>query len=131
MTTSPDVVAADINTLADRFFGAVSGGDLETVRACYAPHARIWHNFDNTEQTRDENVQLLSWVTSNWKNFRFENVRRRLTDDGFIQQHVMRGEGPDGTPFESPSILILTVNDSQITRIEEYFDAGQVPLPQG
>lgn len=126
------VLDAGTNELADRFFGAVSAGDIDTVRECYSPDARIWHNFDNVETTREENLQLLAYVTENWKNFRFENVRRRPMEGGFIQQHEMHGEGADGKPFMAPAILLVSVQDGHVSRIEEYFDVGQCPpFPEG
>lgn len=115
--------------LADRFFEAISAGDMQTVREIYAPDATIWHNFHPTDATREENVQLLTAVTSAWTNLRFESVRRQATDYGFVQQHIIRGEGPDGTPFEAPAILLVTVRDAYVARIEEYFDPAQVPMP--
>lgn len=129
MTDRLDTLDDTHAALADRFFGAVAAGDIDTVRDCYASDAQIWHNFDNAVQTRDENLQLLSYVSTNWKNFRFEDVRRTPIDGGFVQQHVMRGEGPDDQPFESPSILVVKVNDGLVARIDEYFHPGQVPLP--
>lgn len=119
---------AHMTEVADRLFGSVMAGDVDSVRDLYTPDTRVWHNFDNSEQTRDENLQLLSWISANWANFRYEDVRRRAVDGGFIQQHVMKGEGPDGKPFESPAVLIVSVDDGKVTRIEEYFDLAQVPL---
>jgi ketosteroid isomerase-like protein len=113
---------------ADRFFGAVAAGDIDTVRACYSPDVRVWHNFDMVEQNREENLQLLAHVSATWKNFRFEDVRRRIVEGGFIQQHTMRGEGPDDKPFECPSLLIVQVEGDTIVRIEEYFDPHQTPM---
>lgn len=120
----------DMHTIADKFFSAATAGDIDTLRSIYSPDAQIWHNFDNATQTVDENLQLLGWVSENWSNFRFEDVRRHDIPGGLIQQHTMRGEGPDGQPFEAPAILLVRIADGQITGIEEYFDTGQVPLPQ-
>ena len=44
---------------AKRFIGAIQSGDVATVRACYAPDAKIWHNNDRKEQTVDQNVKVL------------------------------------------------------------------------
>ena len=30
--------------LADRFMTAITSGDVDALRAIYAPDARIWHN---------------------------------------------------------------------------------------
>ena len=52
----------DALDVAERFFTAVESGDLEAVRAIYAPDARIWHNHDRKEQTVEENLKVLAWV---------------------------------------------------------------------
>jgi len=128
--TSASLTDERLSDIADTFFGAVSAGDMETVRNSYRPDATIWHNFDNATQTVEENLQLLSWVSQNWVGFHFAEVRRHAIEGGFLQQHTMRGQGPDGTPFESPAVLLVRVDDDGlIASIEEYFHPGQVPLP--
>lgn len=128
--TSSDTLssAAQMFAVADRLFGAVEAHDLETVRSCYAPDVRVWHNADNAVQTLDENIQTLTYVITAWSNFRYEDVRRRVIDGGFIQQHNICGEGPDGTPFSAPAVVVVTVgDDGKITAVDEYFDASQLP----
>ncbi|OLT11751.1 hypothetical protein BJF78_26145 [Pseudonocardia sp. CNS-139] len=118
--------------IAVAFFEAVSQGDMDAVRDMYSPEVLVWHNFDRKWQSREENLQLLSWVSKNWVNFRFEDVRRQAIAGGFLQQHTMRGEDTDGVPFDSPSILLVWVDERMlITRVQEYFESGQVPLPTG
>ena len=46
--------------VAARFFAAIEAGDIDTVRATYAPDAVVWHNHDGAVQTRDENVRTLA-----------------------------------------------------------------------
>ena len=51
----------DVLAFADRFIGAFERGDVEAVRACYAPDAKIWHNNDRVEQTVEQNLKVLGW----------------------------------------------------------------------
>jgi hypothetical protein len=46
---------------AERFVGAIQSGDTDTVRACYAPDAKLWHNTDGVEQSVDQNMKVLDW----------------------------------------------------------------------
>lgn len=126
MTVGLETEALEV---VDRFFGAIAAGDIDGVRDCYASDAQIWHNFDNIAQTPEENLQLLSYVADNWVNFRFEDIRQWVVEDGIIRQHMMRGEGPDGAPFETSAMLLLQIANGKIFRIEEYFDPGQLPFP--
>lgn len=117
-----------LDDVANRFFAAVEAGDIDAVREIYSPDARIWHNFDNYASTRDENLQVLGWVSANVPGFRFEEVRRNYVPGAFIQQHVIRGQKPDGSEIHCPAILKVECRDGHITRIEEYFDLSQMPL---
>jgi hypothetical protein len=56
---------------------------------------------------------------------RYEEIRREVLPDGFLQQHVLRGTAPDGTALEVPAILRIYCADGIITRVEEYLDTAQ------
>jgi ketosteroid isomerase-like protein len=45
--------------IVSRFFDAIEAGDIETVRAIYAPRAVIWHNDDLVEQSVPDNLKVL------------------------------------------------------------------------
>jgi ketosteroid isomerase-like protein len=121
----------DIDQLASRFFQALERGDVAAVSECYAPDAMIWHNYDQVEQTRDANLRVLRWVVDNVAGLRYEEVRRVVLDDGFVQQHVLRGTAPNGTPLEVPAMMRVMVADGRITRLEEYLDTAQVAALRG
>lgn len=114
----------DALDVAERFFKAVEAGDLEAVRAIYAPDAVIWHNHDRQEQTVEENLRVLRWVARNLPGRRY-NVRRRVAiPGGFMQQHVLEAETAHG-PFAMPACIVCEVRDGRITRLEEYLDSAQ------
>lgn len=112
--------------VAARLFEAIPRGDLEAVRAIYAPDAVIWHNYDGVRQSPDENLRVLAWVSKNVANMRYEEVQRQPTPTGFVQQHVLRGNAPNGTPLEVPACIVCTVVDGRVTRLDEYLDTAQV-----
>jgi len=116
----------EILELADRFFAAIPKGDLETVRAIYAPDARIWHNNDQATQDVEQNLAVLGWVTKNIAGLRYEDVRRQATPSGFVQQHVLRGTAPSGAPLEIPACILCTVSNGRITRLDEYLDSAHI-----
>ena len=115
----------DALAVADRFFSAVEKGDIEAVRAIYAPDARIWHNFDRKEQTVEENLRILSWMSRNIANKRYAVERRVAIPGGFLQQHILHADTAAG-PFEMPACIIVQVNEQgRIARLEEYLDSAQ------
>lgn len=99
----------EVLELADRFFDAIPKGDLETVRAIYAPDARIWHNNDGATQNVEQNLAVLGWVTKNISGLRYEEIRRQVTPSGFVQQHVLRGHAPNGKPLEVAACILCTL----------------------
>jgi ketosteroid isomerase-like protein len=116
--------------LADRFMTAVETGDLETVRACYAPDAKIWHNNDNIEQTVEQNLRVLGWVARTLPNRRYRLIKRAALKDGFVQQHWLEAVLPDGTDWKMPACLVVTVKDGQIVRLDEYLDSAHAAVLQ-
>ena len=111
--------------LADCFFAAAAAHDLDAVRALYADDARIWHNWDDHEQDVDENLATLGSLPQRYDRFDYDAVRTVALPDGFVRQHdivVARGD----RSARVPAILRGYVADGRITRIEEYFDLGQL-----
>lgn len=108
-----------------RFFAAIEAGDIETVRAIYSPDALIWHNDDLIEQNVTDNLKVLAALHKAVSGLRYEVIRRALTDDGVIQQHVLRGTLPDGQEVALHAAMYLRVEDGHVTRIEEYLDSAK------
>ena len=117
---------SDIDAVADRLFAAIEAGDLDAVRAMYADDAVVWHNTDGVAQTRDENLRTLGWVVAHLRDRRYTDVRRWLTPDGFVQQHVLRATNRAGGEVAVPACLAVTVVDGRVTRIDEYLDSRHV-----
>ncbi|MGP4026380.1 nuclear transport factor 2 family protein [Actinomadura sp. 3N407] len=112
--------------LADRFMAAITSGDVDTLRSLYAPGALIWRNGPGegggSEQSVDDNLRTLRWLSRNLDGFRYEEIRRDPLPDGYVQRHVLRGTLPDRTPVEMAACLFVTVAGGRITRVEEYAD---------
>ena len=111
--------------LAARFFAAIEAGDIATLGSIYSPDAVIWHNTDNSTQDVSANLALLGRLTGVVTNWRYTEVRRTILDDGFVQQHVLRGDAPGGE-LNVPAMLRVWVVDSRITRLDEYVDGETV-----
>jgi ketosteroid isomerase-like protein len=117
-----------IAELADRLIAAIEAGDTDAVRACYAPGARIWHNFDQAEQDVDANVRTLQWMVGRLSDRRYEIVRRVALPDGYLQEHVLRGTTRSGATLEMPACLVVTVEGGRIAVLREYLDTAQAAV---
>jgi ketosteroid isomerase-like protein len=111
--------------IVSRFFIAIEAGDIDTVRAIYAPEAVIWHNDDLVEQPVQENLKVLQGLHRAVSGLRYDVIRRALVADGVLQQHVLRGTLANGVQVELHAAMYLQVRDGRITRIEEYLDSAQ------
>ena len=109
----------------NRFFAAIEAGDIEQVKAIYAPDCLIWHNDDLLEQSVEDNLKVLRGLHRAVSGLRYDIVRRVPAPDGVLQQHVLRGRLPNGAAVELHAAMYLQVRDGHITRIEEYLDSGR------
>lgn len=111
--------------LARRFIGAIEAGDIDAVRACYAPDAKVWHNNDGVEQSVDENIRVLKWVIRTLPDRRYRILRLEALPDGFLQQHVLEATLPNGKPWSTDACLVVRAKDGRITRLDEYLDSAR------
>ena len=112
----------DFLALAETFVAAIERADIDVIRQCYAPDARIWHNFDNIEQTVDQNLATLGWMVKRMPERRYVVLRREALSDGFMQQHTLTGTTRNGEQVSMPACIICKVAGGRITRLDEYLD---------
>jgi ketosteroid isomerase-like protein len=115
-----------IDDLADRLVVAIEAGDVEGVAAIYADDAVIWHNTDQVEQSKPENLAVLGWLVKHTASRSYREIRRSVIDGGFVQQHVLHVEFADGRSADLPACLVVQVADGRIARLDEYLDGAAV-----
>lgn len=112
-----------VEALAERFFGAVTAGDVATLGDLFSDDATVWHNYDDVEQTREECLRTLAWLHRKAGPLTYVEVRRTALDEGFVQQHVVELGGPCAG-LRMPAMLRVFCDGTQVHRIEEYVDPG-------
>lgn len=119
--------ATEMRELVARFFDAVGRGDIETVADLYDDDLIVWHNFDNVEKTKAENLASLASIPSRITDRSYEDRRVNVFDGGFVQQHVLHGTRVgDGQRLTMPAAIICQVKAGKITRLDEYLDSKDV-----
>lgn len=116
--------------VARRFLDALNNDDEATVREIYHPDAKLWHNFDLAFQSVDLNVKTLHWMHRKLRNLHYELVRLEALPNGYMQQHILRGEAESGEAIALYACVVCTVEDGRITALEEYLDPAQVAALQ-
>ena len=119
---------ASIETVADRFFAVYAAADEDGIRDVLASDFEGWSSsFGGRDLTVDSLVMGAKWEAEN-VDMTLEEVRRHVTDKGFVRQFVIRLTNAEGAPIEIPGCLVALVNDGRITRFDEYLivpTAGQ------
>jgi ketosteroid isomerase-like protein len=115
-----------IRALAKRFFDAIELGDIEGVRACYAPQAEIWHNVDGQTSTRDQNIDILRAFVARVPKRRYEHRRLHIFDNGFVQQHELHCMVTALREVVVHACLVCRVENDVIVRLDEYFDSKRL-----
>lgn len=110
---------------AEKFFGHVSSSDIEGVADCYHDDVTVWHNYDDVDQTKQENLATLGSIPQRYDRFGYSQPRHTVLEDGFLRQHVIEVER-NGRSASIPAILRVYVDGGKIRRIEEYFDRSKL-----
>ena len=121
----------EIHALADRLLEAIEAGDIDAVASCYADDAVIWHNTDQVEQHKADNLQVLSWLVEHTAVRSYRDSRRTVIDHGFVQQHTLHIGFDDGRTADLPACLVVAVADGLIVRLDEYIDGAAVAATFG
>lgn len=126
MTLSREYVA-DMRALAAGFFDAVGAGDVDAIAGYYDDDLVLWHNFDNVEKTKADNLASLAGVAARMSDRVYADRRVEVFEGGFVQQHVLHATRKlDGVRLQMPAIIICRVCDGKIIRLDEYLDSAQV-----
>jgi uncharacterized protein len=116
----------DKTDLSRRIIGSVEQADFDTLLSLFEDGAPIWHNFDETEVTLQDNIPLLRQLSATCK-LSYEDVRIHETETGWIQFHLMRATYPDGSEHRVPACQVFTLGESgRVARFEEYLDSTQL-----
>ena len=123
MTAQSDL-DPETETLAAAFIAGIEQGNISRLYELCSKDVVIWHNTDNQEVDLDNVARILSWLSTNVRELRYSEVRRRAFAGGYIQQHVLTGIAPGGDNLHLPACLVVHVSDGKVARIEEYVDSA-------
>jgi|TARA_B100000780_G_scaffold162320_1_gene113469 ketosteroid isomerase-like protein len=117
--------------IGERFMTSLECCDIDTTRNIYAVDAKLWHNFDQSFQSVEENIKTLQWLHRKLSDVVYEIVVREAIPGGFYQQHILRGTLASGEKFAMPACAIVKVKAGRIVSLDEYLDSQHtVPLLQ-
>lgn len=113
-----------IDSIADAFFDALENTDIARLREIYAADVEIWHNTDNRLQPLEEHLNGLGQLARLHKQVRFEQRKRDIFIDGFVQQHLISITRHDGETRGVWGCIIGRIRDGRVARFDEYIDGA-------
>ncbi len=107
---------------AERLFSSVEKGDLEALRDVFAPDAWVWHASDNKKMTVEHSIKSIRAIQRSASDYRYTEIKRQPTPDGFVQQHVLLITLLTGHKIVDRACCICGVKDGRIAFMEAYHD---------
>ena len=91
----------------------------------------LWHNHIGQEFTKEQMLSFVGDALKVLQKVEFRNARHTASETGCIQQHDQYCEMGDGGMVDNaPQVIVYTVRDGLIRRIEDRFPAkGGAPEP--
>lgn len=111
--------------VAEALIRAVKSADLALAEDLYSDDAALWQNLSGKTVDKARALRTIQWLTQTIEGLDYENVRILPTPQGFVQQHVMTGQGPGGS-VRIPAVMVATVVDGRLTRVDEYMDSAHL-----
>lgn len=116
---------SELGSVADRLFKAFVDHDADALRDLCADHARFWSSATKRESDVEEVIANLPAMRGAIGDHRYEEVRRLIAPDGFVEQHRVRSTRPDGTALDIEACVVVRVDeDDMIVRVDEYLPGG-------
>lgn len=83
----------------------------------------LWHNHIGREFNKTEMLAFITGALDVLMKVEYRNARRTETENGCYQQHEIYCLMADGSIVDyAPQVIVYTVRDGKIRRIEEYVD---------
>lgn len=118
---------AAVSGVVDTMLKSIEQGDMERLRRCFAPGARVWHNNDEVEQDIDGVTALLGHVCAISTSRTYDDRRATTIGSMVFLQHTLAITLGTGRVVRIPTIMRVEVDaDGLVARIEEYFDSRAV-----
>ena len=123
----PTVQAEDIEDVADRLFTAIERSDTAAVRQLWDADIAVWKVGERRDRDKGRALRVIEWFVAATTDRHYEVLDRQLFDGGFVQQHILHGDGRNGTSISLRVCLVIKVGpNGLINRIDEYFDPAEL-----
>ena len=113
-----------IHDIAEAVGRSVATRDLGIARSLFAPGATVWSAMGDATMTVQDSLRRLQAVLDVTSELSYKDVRVTPTEQGYLDQHYVHAVMKSGQQIRFPAIMVVTINDGLITRLEEYIEAN-------
>lgn len=118
---------ADAMKAVDGFTSSWEAHDIERKATFLTDDFVLWNNCYKVELQRDTAIRYFNWLKTIMRNNRYYDVRRHLTPNGVVQQHLTSFDTDQGSFKDIPMMLVFTTRGDKVARCEEYLDSTGLP----
>lgn len=118
---------AEAMAAVDGFTSSWLAHDIDRKATFLTEDFVLWNNCYKVEVAKPVAVKFFNWLTTMMWNNEYYDVRRHLTPDGVVQQHLTSFETADGTFSDIPMMLVFTTRGEKVSRCMEYVDSTGLP----
>ena len=119
--------ATSVVDVADQLFAAIVRGDEATLAQMFDDDIAVWRVGSQRDDGKARALRVLHWFIDVTAQRSYEVLDRQLFPDGFVQQHILHATGRNGGVIALRVCIVIKVSrDDLITRIDEYFDPGEL-----
>ena len=117
-----------MNDLGDALFRAFESDDMARLNELLADDFVAWSNASGAESDKAALLGSLKGLRSVLAQHRYENVRRIIGPDGFVEQHEVRGSRPDGQAVDLGDVCVVVrvTPNGRVRRLDEYLDTARL-----
>ncbi len=109
--------------IADQFFTATAGGDIQLLRDTCATDFSGSQN-GGPAMPIDALAGFTTTVLKLVSNFHYENRLVSETQTGFVEEHDVVADLPDGSVLRLPACIVAETAGGKVTSLREYFDSA-------
>jgi hypothetical protein len=118
---------ADVTEAVEGFTSSWLARDISRKATFLADDFILWNNCYQVEVERSLAITYFHWLLSVMRNNRYYDIRRLLTPNGMVQQHLTAFDTDQGRFNDIPMLLIFTTRGNKVVRCEEYLDSTGLP----
>ncbi|MCR9279859.1 MAG: hypothetical protein NXH85_18015 [Pseudomonadaceae bacterium] len=112
----------DNEQLCEAFFTGTANADANLLRNVCSSAFTGSQN-DGPAMPLEALIKFSAITAGAVNNFHYENVLRGITPDGFVEEHDVCCDLPDGSEFRMRLCCVGSVSEGEITSVREYFDS--------